>query len=264
MRIEVFGRTETGCVMESNEDTFAVLHLNEPSRKLDPEGRAVDAGTAGTLVVVCDGMGATGHGDQASSVACGQFAARVQADLPRLLAGRVSRSEVMSVALEEADTAITNAIARSPELRGMGTTLTAALLGSDEVHLVHVGDSRAYLLRGGVLKQLTEDHSVTGQLVVAGKLTAAEAREYPHRDQLLQALGRGVKLAPQSVRLNFSLGDSLVLCSDGLTRMLAEEEITEALGEHGSCVRACRSLTEMACARGARDNVTVCLVRRIE
>jgi protein phosphatase len=215
------------------------------------------------LVVVCDGMGATGHGDQASSVACGQFVARVQADLPRLVAGRVSRGEVMSLALEESDRAIANAIARSPELRGMGTTLTAALVGTEEVQVVHVGDSRAYRLRDGVLEQLTEDHSVTGQLVAAGRLTAAEAREYPHRDQLLQALGRGVKLAPQSLRLKLSIGESLVLCSDGLTRMLAEEQIAESLAEHRSCVRACRSLTEMACARGARDNVTVCVVRRI-
>ena len=111
------------------------------------------------------------------------------------------------------------------------------------------------------MEQVTEDHSVTGQMVAAGRMSAEEARVYPHRDQLLQALGRGVTLAPQTTRLDFEPGDSLVLCSDGLPRMLSVEEVSEVLVTEGSCVRACRRLTEMACARGAKDNVTVCILR---
>ncbi len=264
MKIEIFGRTEQGCVRESNEDAFAVLHLDSPTRKLDPDGRPVAAGRAGTLVVVCDGMGVTGHGDQASKIACAQFVARVRTETPRLIAGRVSREEVLRVAVDEADKAISNAVERSPQLRGMGTTLTAALVGADGVHLMHVGDSRAYHFLDGRLKQLTEDHSVTGQLVAAGRLTPEQAREYPHRDQLLQALGRGVEIEAQAVRLELGRGECLMVCSDGLTRMMPEEEIAGVLDTYTSSVRACRSLTEGACARGARDNVTVCIVRRIE
>jgi len=166
--------------------------------------------------------------------------------------------------LDEADTAISNAAERDPRLRGMGTTLTAALVGPEGVALVHVGDSRGYRFRDGELFQVTQDHSVTGQLVAAGRLTAEQAREYPHRDQLLQALGRGVKLAPQQANDEFARGDCLMLCSDGLTRMISDAEICDVLGAQTSSVRACRSLTELACARGARDNVTVCIVRRVE
>ena len=263
MKIEVFARTEQGCVRERNEDSFAVVHLESPTKMLDLNGRAMDAGQAGTLAVVCDGMGGAGNGDQASRIACSQFITRVKQDTPRLVAGRIRRDEVLRQALEEADRAISNAVERDRSLNGMGTTLTAALFGVEGVDLIHVGDSRAYRFNDGALEQVTEDHSVTGQMVAAGRMSEEEARVYPHRDQLLQALGRGVKLAPQVTRLQLERGESLLLCSDGLPRMLSTDEVSEVLVAQGSCVRACRSLTEMACARGARDNVTVCIVRRV-
>jgi protein phosphatase len=143
----------------------------------------------------------------------------------------------------------------------MGTTLTAALIFGPDVHIVHIGDSRAYLRRGGRLQQLTTDHSVVGQMIASGQLTPAQARDFEHRNVLLQALGVQVAVSPELVIFSARAGDVLVLCSDGLTGPLEDATVLDILLRHDDPMRAARALTEAACAAGGPDNVTVALVR---
>lgn len=265
MQIEVFARTERGCVRESNEDHFGFVDLGTPGRRLDPSGRGFVVGRHGVVMVVCDGMGGTGHGKLASSLALEAFSRAVKTS-DQAAAAAVDleiRGQVMSEGVERAEAAIQADISRAPDHKGMGTTLTAVWMTPAGFTLVHVGDSRAYTVGAAGLRQISEDHCVTGQLVAAGRLTHEEARNYPHHDALLQAVGRGVALAPQVVSGVLAPGDAILLCSDGLTKVLRDDEIAAIISEHGVAVRCCRALTERVCALGGQDNVTVALMRHL-
>lgn len=148
-----------------------------------------------------------------------------------------------------------------PELAGMGTTLVALLVAGGRAAVAHVGDSRVYRLRSGRIRQLTDDHSLVGELQRRGEISADAAREHPHRHVLTRALGVRTEAEPDLGELMLAPGDVFVLCSDGLTNHVCDEEIEKAvIGEH-ELDAACEGLVALANARGGEDNVTVLIVR---
>ncbi len=258
-QVEVFARTEVGCVRKRNEDHFVVANLGTGALGLMPGSRVQPLGPAGTLIAVCDGMGGAAAGDVASSIA--------SETLTRLLLERSPFADMAAAekAMQAGVTAVNNAIrgaaAGDPMRHGMGTTMTAALALGAELLIGHVGDSRAYLRRGRALTQLTTDHSIVGQLIAAGRLQPEQARSYEHRNVLLQALGVQPRVGPEMIVAQLRAGDVLLLCSDGLTGPLPDETILALMLKYEDPVRCCRALTEAACAAGGPDNVTVAIAR---
>ena len=143
----------------------------------------------------------------------------------------------------------------------MGTTVVSLLAADGRVALAHVGDSRAYLVRGGRIRQLTDDHSVVGELVRRREITESAAREHPHRHVLTRAVGVRREVAPDLAELTSSPGDLFVLCSDGLTGLVRDEEIAEAANAGTDLDAICAQLVDLANERGGEDNITVVLVR---
>ena len=148
-----------------------------------------------------------------------------------------------------------------PELTGMGTTLVALLAGDGRIGLAHVGDSRAYLVRGSRIRQLTRDHSLVADLVHRGEISADAARGHPHRHVLTRALGVRRSVQADLGELTPASGDLLLLCSDGLTEHVLDEEIGEIVGGPDELDAICDELVGLANARGGEDNSTVALVR---
>ncbi len=185
--VEIFGRTDVGLVREHNEDNYLVADLTRRERSLKPEARQYTLGDAGALFVVCDGMGGAVCGEVASQMAIDRIYELVQAGAPG--AAREVFARRLRGAVQEANRQIF-AYARADHSRsGMGTTCTAAGLVDGTLVLAQIGDSRGYLLRGGVMTQVTRDQSLANQLIEAGQMTAEEAREFEHANIILQALG---------------------------------------------------------------------------
>lgn len=258
-QVELFARTEVGCVRKRNEDNFVVVNLGTHVVGLHPAERVQQLTTAGTLIAVCDGMGGAAAGDVASDIAATTIAKILQERTPFL--DRQTALDAMLNAVNAVNQAIRAAAAGDPMRHGMGTTLTAALATGPELLIGHVGDSRAYLRRGRSLTQLTTDHSIVGQLIAAGRLQPEQARSYEHRNVLLQALGVQPRVGPEMVIAQLRAGDVLLLCSDGLTGPLPDDVVLELMLRYEDPVRCCRALTEAACAAGGPDNVTVAIAR---
>lgn len=259
-RIEIFARTEVGCVRERNEDAFSVIDLATGEGGLRPPQRVRELRPPGTMVAVCDGMGGAAAGDVASRMAIDALQ-RVARSRP---VGHPSEAEQMLLAgVGEANRSIGEFTRRHPDKRGMGTTLTAAVVMGTELVVVQVGDSRAYLRRGRLLQQLTMDQNVVGQMVAAGKLRPEDARNFKQRNVLLEAVGVQERVGPDVVRAMVRAGDVMLLCSDGLCGPLTDRQILDHMLRHEDPVRCCRALTEAACAAGGPDNVTVAIVRFI-
>jgi protein phosphatase len=148
-------------------------------------------------------------------------------------------------------------------LAGMGTTLVAILASQDRAALAHVGDSRAYLVRAGRIRQLTDDHSLVGELLRRREISEAAAREHPHRHVLTRALGVRRHVEPDLAELTPVEGDTFAVCSDGLTTHVGDAEIARALGAEGEAdlEAACAGLVDLANQRGGEDNVTLVLLR---
>jgi PPM family protein phosphatase len=238
MAVRAAGATDTGLGREHNEDSYLC------------EAR---------VFAVADGLGGHAGGEIASRLA-------VEA-LEALDAGAFTEAEAAQAALvdavHEANRRVRQRAQAQPNLDGMGTTLTAAVLVGDEVALVHVGDSRAYLLASGdaVLTRLTRDHTPVEDAVRAGKLTAAQARVHPYRSMLSQAVGLDAELeveTPPAQRL--APGDRLLLCSDGLMEVLDDDAIAATLRAAGTPEQACAALVQATLDGGAPDNVTVVVV----
>ena len=208
-----------------------------------------------TLFAVADGMG--GH-------AGGEVAARLAVDALSVAFGRQPTGAGLSQAVTEANTVVFQHSQENPELRGMGTTLTALSLvnegGQDVLALVNVGDSRSYRFHAGELTQITTDHSLAEEMVRSGELTTAEAAVHPHRHILTRALGVSPDVAVDLWRIQPVRGDRFLLCSDGLTNELELSQISEVLGSVGDPHRAAELLVQAARTHGGSDNITVVVV----
>ncbi|MFR3452342.1 MAG: Stp1/IreP family PP2C-type Ser/Thr phosphatase [Collinsella sp.] len=223
-------RTDVGCVREHNEDSLAV---------------------ALPLYVVCDGMGGHAAGEVASEIAVDVICDRAPAH---------PDASALGQAVEEANLAIIRAAREGVGRAGMGCTCTAAMLEKDKLVIAQVGDSRAYLLHKGQMQQLTRDHSLVADLIEAGQITEAEARVHPQRSVITRALGSDPRTQPDFFEITVEAGDRLLLCSDGLSTMLEDDQIAKILANHSEPQRCAAQLVNEAVGRGGYDNVTVIVV----
>jgi PPM family protein phosphatase len=207
------------------------------------------------LFAVADGMGGAQAGEVASRIAAGAFERR----------GRVSAEEPAEGTLEQiaqsANREIHQLAQEDSSRAGMGTTLTSALVRGEEVALGHVGDSRAYVLRDGQLKRLTKDHSLVEELRRQGRLTEEQAEEHPQRSIITRALGPEPSVNVDTMTFPARDGDVFLLCSDGLTTMVSDDEIRQILVEARSLRNAVKELVDAANRGGGRDNITAVAFR---
>lgn len=220
-------------------------------------GNNEDAAFAGArLLALADGMGGHAAGEVASSVVIAELATLNDTDPPRDIRRELREAVVM------ANEAIRRRIADEPSIEGMGTTLTAIRFDHDRIGLAHVGDSRAYLLRGGELTQLTKDDTFVQSLVDEGRLTSEEAATHPRRSMVLKAM-TGSNIDPYVDVLETEIGDRYLICSDGLTDFVPLSQIEDALQERHPR-RAVDRLLQLAMHADSRDNVTVIVADVVE
>ena len=204
--------------------------------------------TAEPLFAVCDGMGGALAGEVASALAA------------ETLAAGVARGDSLLDSAEAANAAVFAKAANDSGHQGMGTTLTAVRLEGDTGHFVHIGDSRGYLLRAGELRQVTDDHSLVGEMMREGRLTEDEAAVHPHRSVLSRALGTEAQVHIDEFELDLEDGDVLLLCSDGLSGPVPAADIRRALGRDDPRDAARRLIAE-ARKHGGPDNITAVVLR---
>ena len=253
--LRIFGRTDVGQVREHNEDNFIVADLTKRSRGLFDSDRSQRLGGRGALLGVCDGMGGAAAGEVASQLAVDiVYQHMVDSEAP---ANRDELAARLVHAIEVAGVRIFSEAKLDRTRRGMGTTATVGALVDDHLFLGQVGDSRAYVLRGDRLVQVTRDQSLVNQLIEAGQLTEEEAETFEHNNIILQALGTADTVQVDLTYVLLRRGDMLLLCSDGLSGMVRNEEIREILRSSSDPLEACRSLTDRANQAGGHDNVTV-------
>src|SRR2546429_4012586 len=262
VRIEVFGKTDLGKTRDHNEDCFLVAGLTREEASLQPSVRDHVVGPHGTIFVVADGMGGAAAGELASEMAT----ETIYSQLVRAWGGEREVTPQrfayrLKEAMEVANSRIHAHAKAHPEVRGMGTTTTAVGVLGDHVYLAQVGDSRAYLIRGGRAYQLTKDQSLMQRLVEAGELTEEEAAQSERRNIILQALGPDAKVKVDLTHQETRRGDALVLCSDGLSGQVKKEEIAEIATRERDLQAACDRLIALANQRGGPDNITVILAR---
>ncbi len=252
IHIKVFGRSEIGSVRRQNEDGFAVVDLGR-SAALDALSEPIDIHVDGfgVLLAVSDGMGGAHAGDVASALTLHTL--RME-----LLAGTGGTPEAALVAsIERANQRVYQVASTDAERTGMGATLTAVLVHAGRAVVAEVGDSRAYVLRGERLVPLTRDQSYVQGLIEQQVLRDEDVQDFEHKHVILQAVGIRPSLVVALNRFDLRQRDRLLLCSDGLTNEVSEEEIRLALAEHADVDAACTRLVECAISQGGADNITV-------
>lgn len=261
-RIVVFGKTDVGRTREHNEDCFLVADLSAQRASLLPEVREHEIGPKGTLLVVADGMGGAAAGEVASEMA-------TEAVYEHLLASWIADKDNtpqqfafrLREAVENANAQIHTYAVEHPDVRGMGTTMTAAGILGDHIYVTQVGDSRAYLIRGKEAIQITKDQSLMQRLVDAGELTEEEAEKSERKNIILQALGPESRIRVDLTYHPIRQGDSVLLCSDGLSGQVSKEEIAELVSKGKNLVTVSSELIALANERGGPDNITVIVAR---
>lgn len=239
--MQVWGVTDRGAVRQQNQDAYAARVLED--------GRVI--------ALVCDGMGGARAGNVASTMAVERFMEEffkpgqdgpVEERIGH--AASVANQEIFARSIH--DEACT----------GMGTTLVAVLAGEQAAVLLNEGDSRAYHIAQGQIRRITRDHSLVEDLVQRGELTREEARVHPHRNLITRALGSEPELRADYFRQPLEPGDLLLLCSDGLSNMLTDQELLEETARNDGLEACCQRLLQRALERGAPDNVTAVLIQR--
>ena len=232
MKPVVAAKTDVGRVRQGNEDSYLV---QEP------------------LFAVADGMGGHLGGEIASATTVETIRSAAQEAAPHDTAR-------LAAMVRQANSAVWEKAQGDPELRGMGTTCTLVLLEEGELHIAHVGDSRAYLLRGDELTQVTEDHTLVNRMVKEGRLKPEEADRHPQRSIITRALGVDAEVEVDELTLGVEEGDRFLLCSDGLTSMIDFTTLQETLRDQQSAQGAVDRLVDLANEAGGEDNITVVLV----
>ncbi len=210
-------------------------------------------------LVVCDGMGGENAGRTASVLAAESFIEHIRACLR--LTKRAAPDTIIRDAASYANIRLYDHAFQRPECRGMGTTLVAALLLGSMTAIINIGDSRAYLLeRDGEITRVTNDHSFVEELVARGKLTREQAKKHPRRNEITRALGVEPEVKSDVFLLNPEAGDRILLCTDGLSNQLSDEEIAAFIRDAETPRDACRTLVDAVLDRGAPDNVTAAVL----
>ncbi|MEU1877600.1 Stp1/IreP family PP2C-type Ser/Thr phosphatase [Streptosporangium sp. NPDC020072] len=233
--------------------TIALRYAARSDVGLLREGNEDSAYASGRLLAVADGMGGHAHGEVASSVAIAAMSSLDEDTQGVDLLGAIE------AAVRDANRRLHQMVGGDPSLKGMGTTLTAMLWSGTRVALVHVGDSRAYLLRSGELYQITHDHTLVQSLVDDGRITQEEAATHPQRSILLRALDGSGEVEPDLSLREAQIGDRYLLCSDGLSGVVSAETLHQALSTIDDPEAAVRALIDLANRGGGPDNITCVL-----
>jgi len=258
----VYGRTDVGRSREHNEDSFLVADLSSGRIALDERLAEHRLGGHGTIFMVADGLGGAASGEIASKMAVDVVLTELR---KRWVAtdgtDPVAFAAALKGATETANARIHAYAVQHPEHRGMGTTATIAGLLGETLYVVQIGDSRAYLLRDGVLQQITKDQSLMQRLVEAGEITIEEAEQSERRNIILQALGPEAAVKIDLTHQPIRRGDALVLCTDGLSGLITRDDMARIATEEPDLRTACDMLVDMANENGGPDNITVIIAR---
>ncbi len=240
--MDVYGKSDIGLVRQTNQDDIRFKKIDENA----------------LWAIVCDGMGGSNGGDIAASMAIDVISERFDHYFSKKKVG-VSCQEVMMSAVLEAGKSIFCAAKKSPELGGMGTTVVAAILESNVLNLIHVGDSRAYIVGKKGITQLTFDHSVVQEMINKGQLTQEQAKSHPQKNVITRALGIQEDTLPEYTKYNLKKEEKILLCTDGLTNELFDHEIYETFREE-KLEEIPEILVNKAKQRKGADNITVLIV----
>ncbi len=273
VKAQFAGLTDRGRKREQNEDHFLIADLNKSmqvhhtSLEVDPH-EVLFSGSEGQLYVVADGIGGDAAGERASELAIETMTQYVLNVLPWFFRLHGEPAEDLLEELKHAVTKCEEAIeaegAAVPGHEGMGTTLTVAYVLWPKLHVVHVGDSRCYLLRGKKLQQISCDHTVAQSLVDQGAMTRGDAEDSQWVHVLWNAVGKGKeKLAPEVYSADLVDGDTILLCTDGLSKEVDDATITKILRTVDDPEQACRGLVDAANESGGSDNTTVIVARYV-
>jgi serine/threonine protein phosphatase PrpC len=271
MRVELHAKSDVGRVRRGNEDNFLLLDLagartwSGSDGSENPEDmRQFMIGQQGLVLVVSDGMGGALAGDVASRMA-------IEAVRDVLMGEKADGGgcepgselvDCLKNATMQANRNIHYKSLEDSRCSGMGATLTGAAVRDDKLDLVQVGDSRAYVMRGDQIRLATKDQSLVQQLVDVGQISEEEAETHMFRNVILQALGAQTELTPATARIQIRQGDMVLLCSDGLSGKLRNEEIRQIVADsQDDLAAACSALVAEANHRGGEDNITVVLAR---
>ena len=241
--MQSWGLTDAGCVRKQNQDAFHIERLDRNS----------------LLCVVCDGMGGAKSGNIASSLASDVFVQEVKRSWNANM-DQEKADQMLQGAVKLANFTVFDQAAQFAEFDGMGTTLVAVLVRGRKVTVVNVGDSRAYGIDADGIHQLTTDHSLVQMMVDRGELTPEMARTYPGKNLITRAIGTEPTVMCDLFHLDVKKGDFLLLCSDGLSNMMDDQEILFEVVHGVKKQFCCQRLLNIAKNRGAPDNVTSVLV----
>lgn len=240
--MDVWGLTDVGIVRKQNQDYYDVVEFGHDCM----------------LAIVCDGMGGAKSGNVASRLAADAFCGEVRRNIrSELLVEDVKR--IMTDAIALANQAVYEHAQLSDDYTGMGTTLVAAFVCGKTVIVANVGDSRAYLMTSGGIRQITVDHSVVQMMLRRGEISREQARTHPVKNLITRAIGTEQRVVCDIFTLPVERGDYILLCSDGLSNLVTDQEILFEVEHCTDKAKCCRNLIDVAKNRGAPDNVTCVL-----
>ena len=241
--MNIWGITDVGLVRKQNQDNYHIELLAEDM----------------ALGIVCDGMGGAKAGNVASQLAVETFLDTANAQPPEQW--RNEPEALLHFAAEQANGAVHFRASVDADCRGMGTTMVVALAIGNQAYILNIGDSRCYLVRPEGISRVTRDHSVVEDLVARGQITPEQARQHPQKNLITRALGAESQLRADLFRQSVEPGDALLLCSDGLSNVVSDQELLYEVLHGGPAEDCCRRLLDIALSRGAPDNVTAVLLQ---
>ena len=243
-----FGLTDKGKIRQENQDSFLIEDCEKASC---------------SILALCDGMGGANAGGLASQLSAKAFVNYLYRYLSTCPTRLTDYPRLMLEACDEANGVAWAYSQFGDYLSGMGTTLVAAVIRRNGAgYVLNVGDSRAYQVHRKTLRQISRDHSLVEELLEAGIITPEQAQHHPQKNVITRALGSDHEVTADTFEINLGPGDCLLLCSDGLTNVVPEDEITAVLNDSVNSEAACRDLMELALSRGAPDNVTIVVWKR--
>ena len=244
--IKAYAKSDVGRARELNEDSFYITE---------------DQFSKNQIFILADGMGGCNAGDVASKLATTCAKNYIENNFENTPKDKENLIKLVASSLEYANMVVYEKSLENKEFQGMGTTLEVCLIYNNRAYIGHIGDSRIYRIRKDFMRQLTEDHSYVEKLVKEGTITKEEAEHHPKKNMLMKALGCNAYVEPDLLIKGFQKGDTLIICSDGLTNMVGKEDIYNIVRENFEL--APKDLIDLANQNGGLDNITIITIKNL-